>query len=108
MFCKNDSKSYREVLPGISMKAVVYGENTLMTEFFLKNGSTLPAHNHIHEQTGYLVSGKILLTIGEETFEVEPGDSWSIPASVTHSVKILENSIAVEVFSPRREEYMEK
>jgi quercetin dioxygenase-like cupin family protein len=108
MFCKNDSKSYREVLPGISMKAVVYGENTLMTEFLLKSGSVLPAHNHIHEQTGYLISGKILLTINEETFEVEPGDSWSIPGSVTHSAKILENSVAVEVFSPRREEYMDQ
>ncbi len=108
MFCKNDSKSYREVLPGISMRAVVYGENTLMTEFSLKSGSVLPAHNHIHEQTGYLISGKILLTIAEVTFEVEPGDSWSIPGSVTHSAKILENSLAVEVFSPRREEYMDQ
>jgi quercetin dioxygenase-like cupin family protein len=107
MFCKNGSKSYREVLPGIGMRAVVYGESTLMTEFSLKGGSALPAHDHIHEQTGYLISGKILLTIGEETFEVEPGDSWSIPSSVTHSAEILENSIAVEVFSPRREEYME-
>ena len=107
MFCKNDSKSYREVLPGISMKAVVYGEKTLMTEFFLKSGSTLPTHTHIHEQTGYLISGKILLTIGEETFEVEPGDSWSIPGGINHSAAILENSIAVEVFSPRRDEYME-
>jgi len=107
MFCKNDSKSYREVLPGISMKAVVYGEKTLMTEFFLKSGSALPIHTHIHEQTGYLISGKILLTIGEETFEVEPGDSWSIPGGINHSAAILENSIAVEVFSPRRDEYME-
>jgi quercetin dioxygenase-like cupin family protein len=107
MFCKNDSKSYREVLPGISMKAVVYGEKTLMTEFFLKSGSVLPIHTHIHEQTGYLISGKILLTIGEETFEVEPGDSWSIPGGIIHSAAILENSIAVEVFSPRRDEYME-
>ncbi len=29
MFCKNDSKSYREVLPGIGMKAVVYGERLI-------------------------------------------------------------------------------
>jgi quercetin dioxygenase-like cupin family protein len=108
MFCKNDSKSYREVLPGISMRAVVYGENTLMTEFFLTSGSFLPAHKHVHEQTGYLISGKILLTIGDEIFEVEPGDSWSIPGSITHSAEILENSIAIEVFSPRREEYMEQ
>ena len=106
MFCKSDSKSYREVLPGISLRTIVYGDNTLMTEVLLEGGSVLPLHNHIHEQTGYLISGKILMSIGEETFEVEPGDSWSIPSGVTHGVEILEDSVAVEVFSPRREEYM--
>jgi len=107
MFCKKDSKIYREVLPGIRMKAVVYGEKTLMTEFLLKSGSVLPIHDHTHEQTGYLVSGKILLTIGEETFEVGPGDSWSIPGGLSHSAEILEDSIAIEVFSPRRDEYID-
>lgn len=106
MFYKSDANGYREVLPGITMKAMVYGEKTLMSEFFLKCGSALPTHDHIHEQTGYLVSGKIILTIGEETFDVEPGDSWTIPGGVTHAVEILEDSIAIEVFSPRRDEYM--
>ena len=106
MFCRNDSDGYREVLPGIRMKAVVYGEKTLMAEFLLKSGSILSIHDHIHEQTGYLISGKILLTIGEETFEIEPGDSWSIPGGLSHSAEILEDSIAIEVFSPRRDEYM--
>lgn len=108
MFCKNNSKTDKEILPGIGIKAVVYGENTLLTEVSLKGGNILPAHNHIHEQTGYLISGKVILTIGEETFEVEPGDSWNIPSNVTHSLEILENSVAVEVFSPRREEYIEQ
>jgi len=52
MFKKCDKTGYKEVLPGIRMKAVVYGDKTLMTEFLLKAGSTLPAHDHIHEQTG--------------------------------------------------------
>jgi quercetin dioxygenase-like cupin family protein len=108
MFCKNDANGYREVIPGIKMKAMVYGEKTLMSEFFLKGGSVLPTHDHIHEQTGYLISGKIVMTIGEETFEVEPGDSWSIPGGVAHGVEIREDSIAIEVFSPRREEYMKQ
>jgi quercetin dioxygenase-like cupin family protein len=106
MFYKNEVNSYREILPGVSMKAMVYGEKTLMSEFFLKGGSVLPTHDHIHEQTGYLISGKIILTIGEETFDVEPGDSWTIPGGVAHAVETLEDSIAVEVFSPRRDEYI--
>lgn len=107
MFCKNGSTEYRELLPGIRMKAVVHGEKTLMAEFLLKSGSTLPSHDHIHEQTGYLVSGKILLTFNGETFEVNPGDSWNIPGGIIHSAEALEDSVAVEVFSPRRDEYMQ-
>jgi len=36
MFCKNDANGYKEVLPGIKMKALVYGEKTLMSEFYLE------------------------------------------------------------------------
>ncbi|HIH73824.1 MAG TPA: cupin domain-containing protein [Methanosarcina sp.] len=107
MFCKSNSKKYKDLLPGIGMKAVVYGEKTLMTEFLLKCGSVLPPHEHIHEQTGYLVSGKILLTFEGETYEVNPGDSWNIPGGVIHSAEALEDSVAIEVFTPRREEYLE-
>ncbi len=88
------------------MKTVVYGEKTLMTEFLLERGAFLPAHNHIHEQAGYLVSGKIFLTIGEERLEVNPGDSWNIAGGISHSAEAVEDSVAVEVFSPRRDEYI--
>lgn len=107
MFCKSDSNGYREVLPGIYMKTVVYGESTLMTEFKLNKGSTLPSHEHVHEQTGYLVSGKMILSIGNDAYEVVPGDSWNIPGGVLHCAEILEDSVAIEVFSPRRDEYIQ-
>ncbi len=53
-----------KVLDGITRKTLCYGEKTLMTEFKLQGGKTLPMHNHPEEQTGYLVSGHIILTIG--------------------------------------------
>ncbi len=107
MFCKSDSNGYREVLPGIYMKTVVYGESTLMTEFRLNKGSILPAHEHVHEQTGYLVSGRMILSIGNDSYEVVPGVSWNIPGGVLHCAEILEDSVAIEVFSPRRDEYIQ-
>ena len=106
MFRKGVAGGHREVADGIGLKTLVHGEKTLMSEFSLKGGNVLPAHAHPHEQTGYLVSGRIRLTIGDETFEVEPGDSWCIPGDVTHSAEIVEDSIAVEVFSPVREDYL--
>nr|WP_321496216.1 cupin domain-containing protein [uncultured Methanolobus sp.] len=107
MFSKHSESGYREVLPGILMKTIVHGEKTLMTEFLLKKGSHLPSHEHIHEQTGYMISGKMLLTIGDNTHEVTPGDSWNIPSDTPHEAHVIEDSIAVEVFSPCRDEYLD-
>ena len=106
MFYKANQGGYKIVLPGIKLKTLVYGEKTLFTEFRMDAGSVLPQHAHIHEQTGYLIEGKIRLTIGEQVFEVEKGDCWSIPGNMEHGAEILKDSVAIEVFSPVRDEYI--
>ncbi|MGE5417929.1 MAG: cupin domain-containing protein [Acidobacteriota bacterium] len=106
MFSKKSPQGYIDVCPGIKRKTLVYGENTLMTEFVLAKDSDLPPHDHPQEQTGYLVSGSIVLTIGDVDYDVKPGDSWSIPGGVSHKARIVEDSVAVEVFAPVREDYL--
>ena len=106
MFYKADESGYKQVLPGIKLKTLVFGERTLFSEFRMEANSILPQHSHYHEQTGYLVKGRIKLTIGQQTFEAGPGDSWCIPSNAVHSAEILENSLAIEVFSPLREDYL--
>ncbi len=108
MFQKRTEDGYTPAIPGIELKTTVYGERTLMAEFLLKKGSVLPRHDHPHEQTGYLVSGHIRLSIGPEKHDVMPGDSWCIGSNVEHGAEILEDSVAVEVFSPVREDYLPK
>jgi len=108
MYKKHSESGYNSALEGIEQKTLVYGAKTLMTEFLLKKGSTLPKHAHPHEQTGYLVKGWIRLSIGTETFESRPGDSWCIPGGVEHGAHIIEDSVAIEMFSPVREEYLPK
>jgi quercetin dioxygenase-like cupin family protein len=106
MFYKRVNSGYKQALEGVQLKTLVYGDKTLFTEFRLEKGSKLPRHRHPHEQTGYLVSGGIRLSIGDKMFEVSPGDSWCISADVEHGAEILMDSVAVEVFSPVREEYL--
>jgi quercetin dioxygenase-like cupin family protein len=90
------------------MKTLCHGERTLMTEFLLERGASLPLHAHPHEQTGYLVKGHVRLTVGGRSHDVAPGDSWCIPSNVEHGAQILEDSVAIEVFSPVREDYLPK
>ncbi len=106
MFGKQSDAGFMPALPGIERKTLVHGDKTLMTEFRLRSGSVLPRHSHEHEQTGYLVKGRMRLLIGSEQQEIGPGDSWCIPGGVEHGADVLEHSVAIEVFSPVRGDYL--
>ena len=106
MFEKRSDGRYDPAVAGIERKTLVHGGRTLMTEFRLRKGSVLPRHAHPHEQTGYLVRGRLRLSIGIEEYEAEAGDSWCIPGGVEHGADILEDSVAIEVFAPVRDDYL--
>ena len=106
MFGRDSSEGWREILPGIRIKTLVRGDRTLMSKFLLEGGRQLPSHDHPYEQTGYLVSGRIRLHIAGDSRELGPGDSWCVPSGVAHRADALEDSAALEVFSPPREDYL--
>ena len=47
MFYNADDLPGRELLPGIKMKVLTHGDNTLLCEFHLAAGAVIPAHNQI-------------------------------------------------------------
>lgn len=84
IFGEHTTEGYTNPIPGIQKKTLVFGQRTLMTEFVLAKDSVLPMHDHPYEQTGYLVKGHLLLTIGDAEYDTTPGDSWCIPMNVAH------------------------
>ncbi|WP_035274064.1 cupin domain-containing protein [Desulfogranum japonicum] len=98
----------KQLAPGICIETLVAGDLTHMVKFHLSGGAELPVHSHPHEQTGYLLSGRITLCVGDTNIEAVPGDSWSIPGNIEHSAQVHEDSIALEIFSPVREDYLEE
>ena len=107
MFGVSSKDGYTELVPGISIKTLVHGKNSLMVEFLLAKGALLPEHDHAPEQTGYLVKGAMRLFINGKQRDLKPGDSWNIESNIRHKAEILEDSIAVEVFSPARDDYLQ-
>jgi quercetin dioxygenase-like cupin family protein len=106
MFRKAEGLIGKELIDGVELSTLVHGEKTLMARFKLKKGSALPSHHHVYEQAGMLISGRIVLTIDGVEHNAVPGDSWCIASDVPHSAKALEDSVAVELFSPVREDYL--
>jgi len=106
MINKNDDSNSVEMAEGIRRRTLAHGDKTVLCEFSFKKGAVIPVHRHLYEQTGYLISGKLLFTINGDEHEVNPGDGWCIRANVEHSAYVPEDTVLVEVFSPVREDYL--
>jgi len=105
MIYRNADATPVEMLPGLIRRTLADGEFMMICEFTLDDGVELPDHSHPHEQVGYLVSGRMRLTIGGETFVLLPGDSYHAPSNVQHSALSVEPSVIVDTFSPPRKDY---
>ena len=63
-------------------------------------------HAHPHLQVTYVAAGSFTFTIDGETGTVNLGDSIYMPANSVHSVAALTASKLVDVFSPKRDEFL--
>lgn len=94
-------------VPGITRKLVTAGEKTMAVRITMANGSTVDIHTHPHEQVGFVLSGALHMTIGDETQLIKPGDSYAILPNVPHGALAAEDSVVVDIFAPIREEYLD-
>ena len=81
---------------------IISGEHMHLIRAVYEPGSIYPMHSHPHEQFSLLLSGRIRLTVGEESREIGPGDGWYAPAGVPHGGEILgeEEAVFIDVYSP--------
>ena len=105
MLVHRSSATPVEMLPGVVRRTLTEGERMMLIEVTLEQGAVVPVHTHPHEQIGYLASGRLLFEVGDERRELSAGDSWLVPSNVPHQVTALESSVAIDVFSPPREDY---
>ncbi|MCS6803014.1 MAG: cupin domain-containing protein [Chloroflexota bacterium] len=91
------------VPPGVTLRVMLVGEHMVMLETRWPKGAVGVLHEHDdHESIGYLVSGRMKLTIGNEERIVEAGSAWLHPPGVLHRGEALEDSVQIEVKSPPR------
>ncbi len=107
MIVRESDKNYVDAIAGVKRKTLAVGEQGMMMQFSLAEGAILPLHRHLHEQIGYLLTGKMTMTIEGIDYQLQAGDSWSIPGQAEHGVQVLEEALVVEVFVPIREDYLD-
>ena len=92
--------------PGVTRRILTYGGNVMMCEISFETGARGNMHSHVHEQITYIAEGSFSFTIDGETKVVNKGDSVYMPSNAEHGVTCLEAGKLVDVFSPKREDFL--
>ena len=91
--------------PGVIVNIMTDHQQITLCEVLLEPGSVVPMHDHVHEQSGTLISGHMEFEIGGEVHDLHAGDSWMIPSGVPHEARAVDRCVVVEAFSPPREDW---
>jgi quercetin dioxygenase-like cupin family protein len=89
----------KPVIEGIAKKVPQSGKELLLEEYVYQEGAAAPFHTHDCEQIGYIVSGKMEMTLAGETHILGPGDCYLMPRGLEHDVKALTDAKTVLISS---------
>ncbi len=97
------------IAPGRT-RYLAFTQNLMMVVVEFNDGPTShpdPPHSHPHEQISYVVSGEINLFMEGSLVHLGPGDMFTVPPNVPHSVQLLTNQVViVDSFTPIREDFL--
>ena len=106
LFFENDNIDWTDLGGGLKRKIFGYDDNIMMVKIHFEKGSIGYEHNHPHSQTTYVQSGIFEVTIDGKTKTLKEGDSFFIPSNLKHGVVNLEEGILIDVFSPKRDDFL--
>jgi quercetin dioxygenase-like cupin family protein len=94
-------------LSEIISRQMVSGEDGTLARVLLSRGALVPRHSHRSEQYTMILSGALKFSFdGGETTTVRAGEILVIPANMPHEAVALEDTIDIDFFAPRREEWI--
>lgn len=87
-------------------RKVVHAERITVCRIRLKKGAVVQMHNHENEQITMLDSGVLRFVFPDSEKVLRSGDILTIPPHVPHKVEAMEDSLATDLFSPIREDWI--
>src|ERR1700752_392196 len=92
-------------------RRLITGDRIMLSHVYLKKGSIVAQHSHENEQITYILEGGLRFWIGpdeSEVIDVMAGDVLHIPSFVYHKALALEDTLDVDIFSPPRQDWLDK
>jgi len=89
---------------------LTHTDNVMMVVIDFNDGPTSepdPPHDHPHEQVSYVAAGEIIVFLDGEPTQLGPGDIFTVPPDIPHSVQLLTEHVRlVDTFTPLREDFL--
>jgi quercetin dioxygenase-like cupin family protein len=76
---------------------VLRSDSLEVTRIAFAEGEGADVHQHPEEQVMYVLSGRLRVTCGEETYEVSTGEASFHPANVPHAVQAVEDTVGLSL-----------
>jgi quercetin dioxygenase-like cupin family protein len=92
-------------------RRLITGDRMMLAHVYLKKGCIVPKHSHDNEQLTYILEGALKFWVGEDGSQeitVRAGEVLLIPSNVPHKAEALEETLDVDVFSPPRQDWLDK
>ncbi|HKS83389.1 MAG TPA: cupin domain-containing protein [Candidatus Acidoferrales bacterium] len=98
-----------EKLSSVITRNMASGEDATIARVLIAKGGIVPRHSHRSEQYTMILSGALKFIFDDgQTTVVHPGEILLIPAHVPHSAEALEDTVDIDFFAPRREDWITK
>ena len=96
----------KEQLSPTLARQVIHAGTMTVARLYLRKGSSVPEHSHHNEQISMIEQGSLKFVIAGQETVVKAGQVLRIPPNVPHSAEAMEDSVAVDLFSPPREDWI--
>jgi quercetin dioxygenase-like cupin family protein len=96
-----------EQMNPLTTRQYLVGSNTMLARLVLKKGAVVPQHQHFHEQISHVVEGALEFELEGKKVLVRAGEILCIPPHVPHGVVTLEDTVALDVFNPPRQDWID-
>ncbi len=105
-FWSDRAEAWHDFIPGVKRRILVNNSSATAAEFKIVAGGEVPLHSHAQTQYGICLEGSGVFTVGDRSWRLKKGDSYYIPPSVTHGLKVDAGSETrlIEFFTPMRRE----
>ena len=107
VFFKTEKNAWEQADNGITRQIIAHNNDLMVVSVKFEKGAIGSAHDHVHTQGSYVVSGKFEIMINGKSELLEAGDGFYVPPHAPHGAKCLEAGILIDSFNPARDDFLE-